>query len=450
MGKWFGTDGVRGKVNESVMTAEMAFMLGRAGAHYFLESSENPYAKMIVGRDTRISGPMLEAALVAGITSVGVDAILLGVVPTPTVAFLSQYLGVDGGVMISASHNPFYDNGIKFFDANGFKLMDEVEDEIERLIEEGIENLPYAVEENVGRVANLDDPLREYIEHLKSTVQVDFTGLKIVLDCAHGAASEAAPRLLKELGADVIVMFAEPDGININEHCGSTHPDRLQQAVQEHHANLGIAHDGDADRMIAVDEKGQLINGDMVMAMCGLWMMQQQRLNRNTVVVTNYSNLGLKELLEQHGGTISETQNGDRYVLERMLEEGYNLGGEQSGHIIFLDHTTTGDGLLSAIQMISVVKESGKTLSGWAAMMKTWPQLNEKVIVKNKDGLKSSEAIQTVIRAAEERLKANGGRLLVRASGTESVVRVMLEGKDRESLEQEMQPILEVIDRELN
>lgn len=450
MGKWFGTDGVRGKVNESVMTAEMAFMLGRAGAYYFLENSENPYGKMVVGRDTRVSGPMLEAALVAGITSVGVDAILLGVVPTPAVAFLSQYLEVDGGVMISASHNPFYDNGIKFFDANGFKLMDEVEDEIEALIEEGIENLPYAVEENVGRVASLDDPLQDYIEHLKSTLHVDFSGLKIVLDCAHGAATEAAPRLLKELGADVTVMFAEPDGININDHCGSTHPEALQAAVVEHGADLGIAHDGDADRMMAVDENGQLINGDVVMAICGLWMMKQQKLNQNTVVVTNYSNLGLKELLEQHGGTISETQNGDRYVLERMLDEGYNLGGEQSGHIIFLDYTTTGDGLLSAIQLIGVLKESGKKLSEWASMMKTWPQLNQKVTVKNKAGLETSDTIQKVIRETEAQLKTTGGRLLVRASGTEPVVRVMLEGKDQADLEVKIKPILDVIDRELN
>lgn len=450
MGKWFGTDGVRGRVNESVMTAEMAFMLGRAGAYYFLENSEKPYGRMVVGRDTRVSGPMLEAALVAGITSVGVDAILLGVVPTPAVAFLSQYLEVDGGVMISASHNPFYDNGIKFFDSNGFKLMDEVEDDLETLIEEGIENLPYAVEENVGRIASLDDPLQDYLEHLKSTLHVDFMGLKIVLDCANGAASEAAPRLLKELGAEVVVLFAEPDGVNINDHCGSTHPETLQKAVLEYQADLGIAHDGDADRMIAVDEHGRLVNGDVVMAACGLWMMKHGKLSQNTVVVTNYSNLGLKELLEQHGGTISETQNGDRYVLERMLDEGYNLGGEQSGHIIFLDFMTTGDGLLSAIQLIAVLKESGKKLSEWMDLLTTWPQLNEKVTVKNKEGLETNDAIQNVIRATERELRANGGRLLVRASGTEPVIRVMLEGRDRADLEAKIKPILEVIDRELN
>jgi phosphoglucosamine mutase len=245
-------------------------------------------------------------------------------------------------------------------------------------------------------------------------------------------------------------MFAEPNGININDHCGSTHPEALQAAVLEHGADLGIAHDGDADRLMAVDEKGQLINGDVVMATCGLWMLEQKKLNQNTVVVTNYSNLGLKELLEQHGGMISETQNGDRYVLERMLDEGYNLGGEQSGHIIFLDYTTTGDGLLSAIQLIAVLRESGKKLSEWADLLKSWPQLNEKITVKNKEGLETSDTIQKVIRETEKDVTANGGRLLVRASGTEPVVRVLLEGKDQAELEAKIKPLLAVIDQELN
>ncbi|AZR71949.1 phosphoglucosamine mutase [Anoxybacter fermentans] len=449
MGKLFGTDGVRGKVNEK-LTPELAYQLGRAGAYYFLKNSENPYRKIIIGRDTRISGPMLEAALIAGVTSIGVDAIILGVVPTPTVAFLAQYLEVDGGIMISASHNPYYDNGIKFFDSQGFKLMDEMEEEIERLVEAGVEKLPYAVENQVGRVGQLDDPLQPYIDHLKNTINGDLSGLKIVLDCANGAAFEAAPRLFKELGAEVIPIFAEPDGVNINDNCGSTHPEELKKQVLAHGADLGIAHDGDADRMIAVDEKGRVVNGDAVMAICGLDMMKKGKLNHNTVVVTVYSNLGLKELLEEHGGTISQTKNGDRYVLERMLDKGYNLGGEQSGHIIFLDYATTGDGLLSAVQLLSVLKESGKKLSELADQLKPWPQLIDKVKVKRKEEFKTNEVIQAVIKDTEERLKAGGGRLLVRPSGTEPVIRIMLEGKDLAQLEAELEPIKEVIDRELN
>lgn len=447
----FGTDGVRGKVNVD-LTPEMAYQIGRAGAYYFLnnEDGEKKYGKMVVGRDTRLSGPMLEAALVAGITSVGVDVVLLGVVPTPTVAYHSKYMEVDGGVMISASHNPYYDNGIKFFDSKGYKLTDEIEEEIENIIKDGLDELPYAIESNVGSVADMDDPLRDYIDHLKSTIDRDLQGMKIVLDCANGAASEAAPLLLSELGAEVTVLFNQPDGININEQCGSTHTEALQTEVIARGAQLGIAHDGDADRMLAVDEKGQLINGDAVMAICGLALQQKGKLSGNTVVVTNYSNLGLKELLEKNGATISETQNGDRYVLERMVEEGYNLGGEQSGHIIFLEHATTGDGLLSAVQLLAAIKESGQTLSTLAHRLEPWPQLNDKVKVKDRDGLLTNETIQAAIKAAEARLNAAGGRLLIRASGTEPVIRVMMEGKDLAQLQTEMAPMLELIKRELN
>lgn len=449
MGNYFGTDGVRGKVNE-FLTPELAYKLGRAGAYYFLQHSEKPYGKMVVGRDTRLSGSMLEAALVAGMTSVGVDAILLGVVPTPTVAFLSQYLEVDGGVMISASHNPFYDNGIKFFDQKGFKLMDEMEDDIERLIHEEVDEIPYAINENVGRVSTLEDALQSYLDHVKTSLADDLSGLKVVVDCANGAAFEAAPRLLNDLGAEVVTLFDEPDGININEKCGSTYPEELQKQVVAHQADVGIAHDGDADRMIAVDEKGRLVNGDAIMGICGMQMIKQGKLSDKTVVVTNYSNLGLKELLETEGGTVSVTKNGDRYVLERMLSEGYNLGGEQSGHLIFLDYATTGDGLLSAVQLLSVIKESGQKLSELNDQLKPWPQLNDKVVVKRKGDLESNDLIQAVVKAAEERQNAEGGRLLVRASGTEPVVRVMLEGKDLAQLNREMGPIKEVIDQELN
>lgn len=449
MGKLFGTDGVRGKANGEILNPDLAYRLGLAGAHYFIQSSPNPYGQMVVGRDTRISGQMLEAALIAGITSVGVDVILLGELPTPTVAFLSKSLEVDGGVMISASHNPYYDNGIKFFDAGGYKLMDRVETEIEKLIFDGLEKIPLAIGEQVGRIYTIDDPLKIYIDHIKATIKGDLSGLKVIVDCAHGAAFKAAPRLLRELGADLKVIYAEPNGININQGCGSTHPKELQQLAVAHQA-IGIAHDGDADRLIAVDEKGGLVNGDVVMAICGLDMMKKGLLNDNNIVVTNYSNLGLKELMEAHGGSISETKNGDRYVLERMIKKGYNLGGEQSGHIIFLDHATTGDGLLSAVQLLSVVHNSGKKLFQLADQVRVWPQLNDKVLVKRKEEFAVNEAVQRAIDEAESRLKAKGGRLLVRPSGTESVVRIMLEGKELADIEPEMNPLKDIIVRELN
>ncbi len=450
MGKFFGTDGVRGKVNEDILTPLLAYQLGRAGAHYFSENNERPCGKLLVGRDTRISGSMLEAALIAGITSVGSDVILLGEVPTPTVAFLSQLMEVDGGVMISASHNPYYDNGIKFFDVAGNKLMDEVESKIEEIILNGVEDIPSAIETQVGRVFTLDDPLDSYIDHLKGTIQGDLQGLKVVVDCANGAASEAAPRLLRELGAEVEVVFNQPNGVNINDNCGSTHPGKLQKIVVEHKADVGIAHDGDADRLIAVDEKGNLINGDAIMAICGLDMLNKGLLKQNTIVVTQYSNLGLKELFESHGGQISETANGDRYVLERMLENGYNLGGEQSGHIIFLDYATTGDGLLSAVQLLSVLKNSQKKLSELAALLENWPQLNDKVRVKRKAEFATNTTIQRMVAEVEARLTAKAGRLLIRPSGTESVVRIMLEGKRLADIELEMAPLKDIIDRELN
>lgn len=449
MGKLFGTDGVRGKANGDILTPEMAYKLGLVGAYYFTQTSPKPYGQMVVGRDTRISGPMLEAAMIAGITSAGVDVILLGEIPTPTVAFLSRHLEVDGGVMISASHNPYYDNGIKFFDAGGYKLMDRIETEMEKLILGGVEQIPLAIGEQVGRIYTMDDPLKVYIDHVKATIEGDLAGLKVIVDCANGAAYQAAPRLLQELGAEVKVIFAEPDGININCGCGSTHPEELQRLVVAHQA-VGIAHDGDADRLIAVDERGGLVNGDLVMAICGLDMMKKGLLNENNVVVTNYSNLGLKELMEAHGGGISETKNGDRYVLERMMSKGYNLGGEQSGHIIFLDHATTGDGLLSAVQLLSIVRKSGKKLFEMADQIRVWPQLNDQVLVKRKDEFAVNEAVQRAIDEAESRLKAKGGRLLVRPSGTESVVRIMLEGKELADIEPEMTPLKDIIVRELN
>ena len=449
MTELFGTDGVRGKVNE-LLTPELAYQLGRAGAYNFTEKNENPHKKMVIGRDTRISGPMLEAALVAGITSVGVDVILLGVVPTPTVAYLSRTLDVDGGIMISASHNPYPDNGIKFFDNQGFKLMDTVEEDIEEMIKSGVEQLPYATDDKIGRVEVMEDPLEDYLQHLKGTIEGDLKGMKIVLDCANGAAYQASPRLMEDLGAEVVTIFDDPDGVNINTQCGSTHPEQLQKVVVEHNADMGIAHDGDADRLIAVDENGELINGDDIMAICGLDLKKKGKLKNDTVVVTVYSNLGLKELLENNGATISQTKNGDRYVLERMKEEDYNLGGEQSGHIIFLDHGTTGDGVLSALQLLSVVKNSSKKPSELAGQLQPWPQLNDSVIVERKEELKENKDIMDAVAAAKERLEAKGGRILVRASGTEPVIRVMLEGKELAQLEEEMGPLKEIIDQELN
>lgn len=447
MTRLFGTDGVRGIANEA-LTPELAYALGRYGASVLLEKdSPSSRPRVLVGRDTRISGQMLEAALTAGITSVGADVLQLGVIPTPGVAYLTRAWQGDAGVMISASHNPAPDNGIKFFSRHGFKLEDDVEDEIEALIRgalksggvftegEQLMSGPWAdgvarpTGKNVGRVEARKDAILAYGKFLKGTITHSLTGLKVVVDSGNGAAYQVTPAILRELGAEVISCHDEPDGLNINVDCGSTHPEALAKAVVCHGADLGLAHDGDADRLIVVDEQGNVLDGDYILTICGLHLLRQGRLAHNRLAVTVYSNLGVRAAFRNAGGDVVVTPNGDRYVLEAMRSGGLNLGGEQSGHIIFLDHNTTGDGVLTALQLLAVMQAESKPLSVLAGQLKKYPQVLINVPVADKRGWEENASIQAAISAATE-LLGEDGRIFVRASGTEPLIRVMVEGSN--------------------
>jgi phosphoglucosamine mutase len=422
----FGTDGVRGVANQE-LTSELALKLGRAGAYALCQNM--PRGHLVIGRDTRVSGDMLEAALVAGICSVGVSVLKVGVVPTPAVAYLCQTLGAMGGIVISASHNPVIDNGIKFFDARGFKLTDEKEEEIEQFMHSEANKIPVPVAGEIGRAYNAEDAAERYIKFLKDTVPVDLTGLKIVVDGANGAASQIAPRLLFELGAEVVPIYCNPNGVNINAVCGSTYPASLQEKVIACKADLGLAYDGDADRLIAVDETGEIVDGDQIMVICANQMRKKGTLAKDTVVVTVMSNLGLHLALKKNQIKVIETKVGDRYVLEELLRLGTNFGGEQSGHIIFLNHSSTGDGILTSLKLLSVIKESGASLKELAAQMERLPQVLENVPVRNKQQVMASPVLKEAIQR-KGRLLAGNGRILVRPSGTEEVVRIMVEGRD--------------------
>lgn len=448
MRKYFGTDGVRGLANKE-LTPKLAFQLGRYGSYQLTKGKTNP--KIVVGRDTRLSGEMLESALIAGILSTGADAIQLGVVTTPCVAYLTRYLQAAGGVMISASHNPFPDNGIKFMNHQGFKLSDEEELQIEAYLEaedEAEDHLPRPTGADLGRIINRSDAVDAYLAYLESTIETDLKGLKIVVDSANGAAFSLAPTLFTRLGAEVITIFNTPNGININEGCGSTHPEQLQQRVKEENADIGLAFDGDADRLIAVDEQGELIDGDQIMYICGTYMKEHGKLNKNTIVTTVLSNLGLLKALESLQIDTITTKVGDRYVTEQLRQGGYSLGGEQSGHIIFFDYTTTGDGLLTAIQLLQVMKQKNESASSLKKGMKLYPQLMINVKVKEKEGWDSNPAIMEAIRNVEDQL-ASSGRVLVRPSGTEPLIRIMAEGPDEEQLKQYVQQIGEVVREQL-
>lgn len=446
MRKLFGTDGVRGVANK-LLTPQMAYNLGRAGA-YVLTRDFQGGAKpsIVIGKDTRISGDMLEAALIAGICSVGVDVLRVGVMPTPAIAYLTRALGATAGVVISASHNPVEDNGIKFFAATGYKLPDEVEVQIEYLLDTSLDDLPAPTGADVGRVREVADAADRYVEFAKSTVDVRFDGLKIVVDCANGAAYEVAPRILKELGAEVIAVYNEPDGVNINKECGSTHPEVVADKVRELGADLGLAHDGDADRVIAVDEYGNIVDGDFIMVICSTHLKERRKLPQDTVVVTVMSNLGLHLGLKKADIRVLETQVGDRYVLEELLKSGARFGGEQSGHIIFLDYNTTGDGIVTGLQLISVVKETGRSLSGLAAQMQRLPQVLVNVRVTDKATAMSSPEVTAAIEAGSARL-GDRGRVLVRPSGTEPKVRVMAEGPEEAELQEIVDDIAAVLSR---
>lgn len=428
MRKLFGTDGVRGVANLDPMTSEMAMQLGRAAAHLFMRRAGRH--QVVIGKDTRISGYMLESALTSGICSMGVDVLLVGPMPTPAIAFLTRSLRADAGVMISASHNPYQDNGIKFFSSDGFKLPDEMEARIEELIvSNGIAHLrPTA--DAIGKAYRIDDAEGRYIEFVKRSFpkELDFQGIKVVVDCANGAGYKVAPKVLRELGAKVEVIGDKPDGMNINAGCGAVHPALLQQAVRERGAHIGVALDGDADRAIFVCEQGTVVDGDHIMAMLALDLHRQGQLAKRTVVGTVMSNFGLERAMTNAGITLVRTAVGDRYLLERMSADGYNFGGEQSGHFIFLDHSTTGDGLLSALQVLSLMKRTEKSLSELAQAMTAVPQVLLNVKVSQKPNLDTVPGLQQAICESEQRLNGSG-RVLVRYSGTEPLVRVMVEGE---------------------
>ncbi|MFP4697214.1 MAG: phosphoglucosamine mutase [Eubacteriales bacterium] len=449
MGRLFGTDGVRGIANQE-LTIELAFKLGQAGA-YVLTKENKHKPTILVGRDTRISGEMLASALIAGICSVGADAVSIGVVPTPAVAYLTRKFKADAGVVISASHNPVEYNGIKFFNKEGYKLSDALEEEIEDIIIEKQEKIKLPIGENIGHVRYKQESIEDYIEYVRNLTKTNLNGLKVAIDCANGASYVSAPETLRELGAEVYIIHNEPDGKNINKNCGSTHMEDLQSYVTQIGAHVGIAFDGDADRCLAVDEMGQIIDGDQIMAILGLNMKQNNKLKKNTIVATVMSNLGFIIMGQKKGIHMEQTKVGDRYVLEKMIQEGYNLGGEQSGHIIFLDYNTTGDGLITAVHLLEVMKTTGKSLSELAKVMNVLPQVlvNAKVANDKKHLYKEDEIINEMIKKVENKF-AGEGRVLIRPSGTEPLVRVMIEGKNREILQQEAENLSSLIEERLN
>ena len=448
MARLFGTDGVRGIANTE-LSCELAFRLGQASAYVLASDVHRP--TILVGRDTRLSGEMLESALVAGICSVGARAVLVEVLPTPAIAYLTRFYEADAGAVISASHNTVEYNGIKFFDKNGYKLPDAIEDRIEEIVTGGMPtDFEMPIGERVGRPVRQRNATRRYVDFVKETTNVRLDGLHVVLDCAQGASYEVAPMVFKELGAKVSCYYHEPDGTNINDNCGSTHPRRLCELVRELGADVGFAFDGDADRLMAVDERGQLINGDQVMAMLALHLKEQGRLRQNTVVATVMSNMGLDIAMKKHGIKIEKTRVGDRYVLEEMLLQGYNFGGEQSGHVILLHHATTGDGELTAGKLLKLLAESGKKMSELNSVYAQYPQVlvNVTANAAQKAAYKEDEVLAGFIENEQQKLMGMG-RVLVRVSGTEPKIRVMVEGQDLEAIHRCADRIVEKINKRI-
>lgn len=446
MTKYFGTDGVRGVANKE-LTPELAFKLGRVGSYILAQGSQEK-AKIIVGRDTRISGHMLESALIAGVLSTGVEVMTLGVISTPGVAYLTRVMNADGGVMISASHNPVADNGIKFFGADGYKLTEEQEVEFEKLLNEEVDTLPRPIGADVGAIAEYFEGGHKYIQYLKQTVDEDFTDIHVAIDCAHGASSSLATHVFADLEADLSTMGASPNGLNINEGVGSTHPEELAKFVLEKNADIGLAFDGDGDRVIAVDETGAIIDGDKIMFIIGRYFKSIGRLKSDTIVSTIMSNLGFHKAVREYDMTSVQTAVGDKYVVEEMREHNYNVGGEQSGHIVLLDYNTTGDGLLTGLQLVNIMKVTGKKLSELAADMKVYPQELVNVRVTDKHAVTDNEKVAKVIAEVEEEMAGNG-RVLVRPSGTEPLVRVMVEAPTHEECTQYVEKIVLVVEEEM-
>ncbi|MDY3770133.1 MAG: phosphoglucosamine mutase [Lachnospiraceae bacterium] len=446
MSRLFGTDGVRGVANEE-LTPLLAMQLGQAGASVLTkETSHKP--TIMVGCDTRISGDMLANALMAGACSVGANAVYVGVVPTPAVAYLTRKYHMDAGVVISASHNPVEFNGIKFFDANGYKLPDAMEDEIEAIIKNDMKDLTFPTGTGIGSITYQTDAREDYVKHATEAIPVDLHGMKIVADCAEGASYYTSIEALKTLGAEVVAIHNTPDGTNINANCGSTHMEELMERVKAEKANVGLAFDGDADRLLAVDENGNKVDGDQIMGIVGNYLKEQKKLKKDTIVATVMSNLGFFLMGEKQGIHMEQTKVGDRYVLERMRQIGANLGGEQSGHIIFLDENTTGDGLLSALHLLQVLAETKKPLSELAAIMEVLPQalVNAKVPNDKKNSYMENPQIADAINALTKKF-AGEGRVLIRPSGTEPLVRVMIEGKDQKQIQEEAEKLAALIEK---
>jgi len=431
--KIFGTDGVRGTANVHPMTSEMAMQLGRAISYIFQNGKKRH--GIVIGKDTRLSGYMLETALASGICSMGCDVMLVGPLPTPGIAFITQGMRADAGVVISASHNSYQDNGIKFFDRNGFKLPDELEAQMENLIASGDIDHHRPTAEAIGKAVRVDDAAGRYIEFLKRSIPrgVNLSGLKIVLDCSHGAGYKVAPAVFSELGANVIAVGANPDGTNINAGCGSTHPELMARLVVEHNADIGIALDGDADRIIMADEKGSIVDGDFIMGLCAQHMFKEGTLAKGTVVGTVMSNLGLDIAMQSMGINVVRTAVGDRYVIQSMRANGYNLGGEQSGHLIFLDYNTTGDGILAGLQVLSILRQKDQPLSLAKQVMQSFPQILTNVKVSQKKDFSQIPSIANIVRGIEKEL-GNRGRLVLRYSGTENLARIMIEGENHDRI----------------
>ena len=449
MSRLFGTDGVRGLANKE-LTPKLAMQLGMAGASV-LAKEGNKKPVIMVGCDTRRSGDMLANALMAGACSVGANVIYLGVLPTPAVAYLTKKYGADAGVVISASHNPMEFNGIKFFDRNGFKLPDDIEDEIEKLIENKMESVDFPEGEAIGSIEYRLDAYSEYVENAIKTVPVDLTGIKLVVDCAEGASFHTSIDALTRLGAKIIAIHCSPNGININKACGSTHMEELVETVKKEKADAGLAFDGDADRFLAVDEKGNIVDGDQIMSIVGKYMKEKGKLKDDTIVVTVMSNLGMFIMADNEGIKLEKTKVGDRYVLERMKEIGAVLGGEQSGHVIYLNENTTGDGLLSALHLLEVMKKTGKQLSELAKVMTVMPQalVNAQVSNDKKDSYVNDDEISEKIKELETKF-AGKVRVLIRPSGTEPLVRVMIEGERQEEIDEDARQLAELIESKLN
>ena len=453
--KIFGTDGVRGTANVEPVTAETALKLGRAAAHVFKnlerQSRGRGKHKIVIGKDTRLSGYMLENAISAGILSMGVDVLFIGPLPTPGVAYATRSLRADAGIVITASHNPYTDNGIKFFRADGYKLDDKIEGEIENLVFTGAIEKVRPNSDQIGKAVRIDDALGRYIEFANSSFPKGLTleGMKIVLDCGNGAAYKSSPCVLRELGAEVVVFNHQPDGRNINENCGSMHPEAMCQKVAEHGAQIGIAHDGDADRVLLCDEKGNLIDGDDIMAIAALEMLAEKTLAEKTLISTVMSNAGLEAAIKKAGGRMIRTAVGDKNVIDEMLKNGFNFGGEQSGHLIFRDYASTGDGLVAALQILRIMKAKDAPLSQLAKCWTRFPQLVTNVKVREKKPFEQIDGVNKFVAEAEKELQAQGGRVLLRYSGTEPKARLLLEGRDAKVLEKWSQKICGAIQKQI-